>query len=111
MVERLGGVPTIPSRQGSIAAGFKGADGKNFYPLHLWADGTVSFSLVWLHTRSSLRDEGVRLQLLDGLTEIVGPTNTRNLKGFPSFRVEKLADPEIAARVGSWLTAALDRMR
>jgi hypothetical protein len=111
LVERLGGTPSFASRQGSIAAAFRGADGKDFYPLHLWAEGTVSLSLIWLHKRPGLREEGVRRQLLDGLTAIVGPTNTRNLTGFPSFKIERLADPAVAAGVERWLADALPLMR
>ena len=111
MIGNLGGQPSIPARQGSIPAGFKGADGKSFYPLHLWADGTVSLSLSWLHGRPGLRDENVRRELLDGLIAIVGQTNTQNLTGFPAFRIERLADPEIAQRTERWLAAALPRMR
>lgn len=110
LVERLGGKPSFASRQGAIAAAFEGAEGKDFYPMHLWADGTLSLSLMWLHKRSGLREESVRRQILDGLTAIVGPTNSINLKGFPSFKIEKLADPVTAAGVERWLAAALPLM-
>jgi hypothetical protein len=111
MVYKLGGQPSIAARQGSIGASFEGRDGRSFSPLHLWADGTVSLSLSWLHSRPGLKDEAVRRDLLVGMTEIVGPTNTRNLTGFPAFRVERLADPTTSARLEAWLAAALPRMR
>jgi hypothetical protein len=112
-VQRLGGVADVASpRQGSIYSAFKGADGKSFAPFHLWADGQqVSLSLMWLHQRPSLQDVAVRQRLLDGLVEIVGPTTTANLKGFPSFKVALLANATVAAKVESWLSAALEIMR
>jgi len=112
MVERLGGEADIPLKQGSIYARFKGNDGKAFYPLHLWADNaSVSFSLQYLYKRSGMAEGSVRSQLLMELVEIVGPLTTSNLKGFPSFKVDILADPIIASKTERWLTNALGRMR
>jgi len=111
LVENLGGNADIPARQGSIYAAFTGADGKPYYPLHLWGNGTVSFTLRYLYHRPSLEDEGVRQRLLDDLTKAVGPLTTSNLKGYPSFKVELLADPAVAAKFEQWLAAALEQMR
>ncbi|MFC6487707.1 hypothetical protein [Nitratireductor sp. GCM10026969] len=112
VVEGLGGVADVSSRQGSIYAAFTGSDGKVFYPLHLWAEGAlVSFTLRFLHQRSALQDEGVRRRLLDGLIQIVGPLTTMNIKGYPSFKVDLLADPNILPKVEAWLASALDQMR
>lgn len=115
LIQHLGGeVAVTPPRQGSIYAAFKGADGKTFFPFHLWGEAQmVSLSFQYLHQRPGLRDEPVRQQLLDSLVQIVGPmkTTTKTLTGFPSFKVALLADPDVAARVESWLSAALVQMR
>lgn len=111
LVEKLGGEADVASRQGSIYAGFEGADGKPFYPLHLRSGQSVSLSFRWLHSRPGLREDPVRQKLLDGLVEIVGPMTTRDLKGSPSFKVALLADPSVASRVETWLAGALNQMR
>ncbi len=112
LVERLDGEADIPSTQGSIYAGFKGNDGKAFYPLHLWKDGAcVSFSLRYLYKRSATQDEAVRRTLLDELAEIVGPLSTMNLQGLPSFKVALLADPVIVSKMENWLANTLNRIR
>jgi hypothetical protein len=112
LVERLGGEADVPSTQGSIYAGFKGNNGKAFYPLHLWADGAiVSFSLQYLYKRPGMQEENVRRQLVNELTEVVGPLTTMNLQGFPSFKVAVLADPVVASKLEHWLAITLDRMR
>jgi hypothetical protein len=110
LVERLGGTPRFARAQGSIIAAFDGENDKSFSPLHLWTNGTVSFSLGYLLERRGLREESVRQDLLDRLAAIVGPTNSRKLTGFPAFRVEKLADRKIAAGVERWLADALPLM-
>ncbi len=66
---------------------------------------------IWLYGRPSMSDEAVRQRLLDDLAEIVGPMTTRNLRGFPSFKVSLLAAPEIAERMEAWLSAAVREMR
>jgi len=111
LVEKVGGKVGIPARQGSIYACFQGADGKPYYPLHLRSSGPfVSFTLRFLYYRPMLKDEGVRQRLLNELTKVVGPLTTSNLKGYPSFKVELLADPAIAKRFEEWLTSALEQM-
>lgn len=112
LVEKLGGEANVASRQGSIYAGFKGADGKTFYPLHLWAEGSlVSFTLRFLYQRPSLQQEEVRQRLLDDLTKIVGPLTTTNLKGYPSFKIALLANPATCSKFEGWLAAALEEIR
>lgn len=112
MVNRLGGETGFAARQGSIYGAFAGNDGKNFYPLHLWADGAlVSLTFRWMHQRPGLRDEAVRQRLLDEMVAIVGPTTTTNLQGFPGFKVALLADAGRAQQLETWLRSALDRMR
>lgn len=112
LVERVGGEAGVPSTQGSIYAGFTGNDGKAFYPLHLFKDGgVISFSLRYLHKRPALRDENVRMQLLNRLAEIVGPLSTTNLQGYPSFKVGLLADPIMVSRVEKWLVSTLESIR
>jgi hypothetical protein len=113
LIERRGGVTDVPSTQGSIYAAFTDAEGQRFYPLHLRAEGgaTVSFTLRYLHQRSRLRDEKVRLQLLEALAEIVGPLTTMNLKGRPCFKVERLTAPATLAKFEDWLANVLNHMK
>lgn len=112
IAEKLGGEADVASRQGSIYAGFKGTNGKPFYPFHLWSQGAlVSFTLRFLHQRPGMENEGVRRQLLEQLAGIVGPLTTMNLQGYPSFKAALLANPDVTAKVETWLPTALDRMR
>ena len=112
LLERLGAQIEIASRQGSVYGEFRGDDGKPFYPFHLWGDGQlVSLSFRWLHTRPALQAEAVRQQMLDSLVEIVGPMTTKNLVGFPSFKVSTLADPEIVQKVEAWLSSVLPKLK
>lgn len=111
LVEKLGGKADVSPGQGSIYAAFKGNDGKAFYPLHLWSEGALSFTLRFLYQRPGMQDEDVRRKLLESLAEIVGPLTTVNLKGYPSFKVDLLADPSVGSKVEHWLANALDRMR
>ena len=113
MIEKLGGEARVsPAQKGSISAVFTGFDGKTFSPLNLWSEGPrVSFSLAWLD-RPNLHDDATREQLLESSgCHSRTIDQTRNLRGFPSFKVALLADPDAARRVTTWLGAALDLMR
>ncbi|SLN13251.1 hypothetical protein [Oceanibacterium hippocampi] len=108
MVEKLGGEAGVASRQGSIFAAFRPTSGKTFYPLHLWAEGRqVSLTFRWLYQRPAFQDETTRQGLLDGLVGIVGSMTTSNLKGYPAFKVELLADRARASQVEGWLSRLL----
>jgi hypothetical protein len=104
LVEAVGGEADMATRQGSIYAEFSVTKGRPFYPLHLWSEGRlVSLSLRWLQSRPAMASAEVRKEWLDRLVAIVGPTSTTNLTGFPSFRVELLADPSTASRMEAYL--------
>lgn len=104
MVEKLGGEATMASAQGSIYAAFQDAEGKTLYPLHLWGNNaTVSLSYRWLKAARPLSDEAVRQQWFERLQAIVGPLSGNNLAGFPSFKVDLLADPSIRKGVDEFL--------
>ncbi|HEX8387388.1 MAG TPA: hypothetical protein VF636_00100, partial [Sphingomonas sp.] len=112
LVEHCGGVADVASRHGSIYAEFTGASGRAFYPFHLWKDGLlVSLSLRWLKNRPALQDAAARKRWYDQLEEIVGPLSTSNLTGFPSFKLELLAQPAIASAVQAYLTDLVAFMR
>lgn len=104
LVEALGGEADVATRRGSIYAQFTGTTGRPFYPFHLWSEGRfVSLSFRWLQSRPAMASAEVRQEWLDRLVAIVGPTSTTNLAGFPSFRVDLLADPSTASRIQSYL--------
>ncbi|MGI0524112.1 hypothetical protein [Rhizobium giardinii] len=66
---------------------------------------------VILYKRPGMQEENVRRQIVNELTEVVGPLTTMNLQGFPSFKVDLLADPAVAFNTEKWLARALDGMR
>jgi hypothetical protein len=67
--------------------------------------------LLWLKSRPALIEESARKELLDTLAQVVSPLSTTNLSGFPSFKVELLAEPVVAQQVEKWLSTALEKMR
>lgn len=104
LIESLGGTADVASSGGSIYAAFRGQSGRLVFPFHLWADSrTVSLSLRWLQYRPVMKDASIRREWYDRLRSIVGPLTTTNLGGFPSFSVELLTKPEIAAAVRDYL--------
>jgi hypothetical protein len=112
LVEAAGGEAEVASQHGSIYAGFVGAGGRKFFPFHLWVDGRlVSLSLRWLKNRPALAHVAARQQWYDRLVEIVGPLSTSNLSGFPGFKVELLADKQVAAQVQTFLVDLVRHMR
>jgi hypothetical protein len=99
IIEAAGGDALVASTNGSILSSFPGADGRWFYPFHLWkqkAGGQLSISLGYLKDRVAFADEAVRQQLYDRATAIFGPLSTRTLKGFPGVPVTRLNDPKVA---------------
>ena len=105
MIEALGGRAEVASRHGSIYAGFTGSSGRTFYPFHFWVDGRfISLSLRWLKNRPAMAETSVRQEWYDRLAAIVGPLSTTNLSGFPSFKADLLAKPDIAAKVKHYLS-------
>ena len=104
LVEAAGGEAGIATQQGSIYAAFTSPNGRKFFPYHLWKDGNlVSLSLRWLQNRSALASVAARRVWYDKFVEIVGVTTTDNLSGFPSFKVELLANPEMARALQLYL--------
>lgn len=111
MVEKLGGQALVAPTQASVHARFTGRDGKAFSPLKLWPSRRkeVAFGLGDLLPR--LPDTTVRQEILSALQQIVGPTSTDKLQGYPAFDVAKLAEPTTVSRLEAWLAAGLDKMR
>lgn len=98
LIEELGGqAQPVPKTQGSIYAEFQAKDRKPVYPFHLWRTRNVSLSFAYLLSRPAL-DESMRRRFYDQLIDIMGPLSTENLQGYPSFKVEKLADPALLKR-------------
>lgn len=105
LIEELGGEADVASSNGSIYAQFRAANGRAFYPFHLWKDGAlVSLSLRWLKNRTAMKDASTRKEWLDRLQSLVGPLSTENLAGFPAFCVTLLADSNTAAQVKDYLS-------
>lgn len=109
-VEGLGGQAVVSPKQDAINASFTGPDGKPFTALQLARQGQL-VSLPFGYLLSRLPDEAVRSDLLRTLVEVVGPTRTTNLNGFPSFDVARLAAPGGAERFTEWLRTAVEAIR
>jgi hypothetical protein len=93
IVHRLGGSTAVASTQGSIVGKVRSRDGKNRYPAFMHRPGHVSIPFGWTHHLPGLEDVEVRQEFLDRFNAAIGPLTTSNLKGFPSFQVERLNEP------------------
>lgn len=90
ILEELGAELDVASTQGSVFARIQTDQGKPAYPVSLTKEGrgTVNFGYLPYDVTEDRRRE-----FHERFTEAVGPLSTANLKGYPSFRLETLADP------------------
>lgn len=104
LIEENGGQAEVTSTQGSIVAIYESPAGI-LYPFLLtrYSKGAVQLCLGYLKSRARFADEGLRQQLYDRCTGIVGQLTTRSLNGFPGFPVTKLNEPRVRDEIAAFL--------
>lgn len=112
LMAELGAETGVTSRQGSIYARVATVDGKEAYPLYLEDTGRANICFRYNHSRGRLANEELRRSVLNRFSDAVDPLSTDNLKGWPAFSIERLTDPDTAARfrevARSWLDLCRD---
>jgi hypothetical protein len=91
----------VSSAQGSIYMQIPILDGKSTFPLYLVKNGTAQIGFGSVLTSPMLAAEEVRRGYYDRFAATVGPLSSKNLKGYPSFPLERLSDPTRAATFGA----------
>lgn len=110
IIQRAGGVVETPTTQGSIYGCFVSANGRKFYPFHLWPAKvtTVSLSLSYLSNHPAFASETVRQSLLHDAASRLGPLSSNNINGFPAFPAELLLDERYATAFSNLLAKVLE---
>lgn len=98
----------VASTQGSIYVQLPTADGKSTFPFYLVKNGTAQIGFGNVLASSALAPEESRRHFYDRFAAAVGPLSSKNLKGYPSFPLERLSD---AARVATFRAVAEDFFR
>lgn len=111
LMQELADEIEVASTQGSIYARIKREGGKASYPFFLTRSGTGQIGFGWLGGSPALADETVRQEFYDRLSAAVGPLSTKNLRGFPSFPLERLAQPEASSAFATEARAFVQRCR
>ena len=69
-------------------------NGRSCYPFFILKNGTVQVAFGYVIGAPALATEEARRRFYDRFTETVGPLSTPKIDGFPSFPLERLADPQ-----------------
>lgn len=89
----------VASTQGSIYACITSPSSKNSYPFFLTKQGKCQLGFGWITAAPALEPLEIRQAFYNRFKEAVGDLSNENYKtGFPSFPLEKLADPQCAER-------------
>lgn len=94
LIAAAGGHAEVTRAQASLIAVFD-LPGDTIYPITLsrQGKGSVQLCFAYLMNRPAFADEGVRRQIYDQLTSIVGALSTSKISGYPGFPLAKLNDP------------------
>lgn len=88
------GEVSVASTQGSLYVALKTPHG-NTYPFFVTKAGTGWIGFAYLNGSPSLSEEGARKSFYDRFNAAIGPLSTPfNPAGTPSFKLERLADPQ-----------------
>jgi hypothetical protein len=87
----------VASTQGSIYCRIPNNAGKWSYPFFLLKNGTAQIGFGSLTGSAALQSEEARMSFYERFSAVVGPLSTRNLKGFPSFALARLAEDRRSA--------------
>lgn len=93
MMESYGGEVDVASTQGSIYLKLEAASGKFVYPLFLLKKGTAQIGFGWVAQASALVSDEARRAFFQRFEKAIGPLSSSNIKGYPSFPLERLSDP------------------
>jgi hypothetical protein len=85
----------VPSTQGSIYSSLTTVLGRSVYPLFLLKNGTAQIGFGWVTAAPALSAEETRRAFYERFAAAVGPLSAKwHPKGFPSFPLERLANPD-----------------
>lgn len=94
IVSASGADTGVASTQGSIYATLRTVLGRSAYPFLVLKNGTAQIGFGWVGAAPVLSTEEARRAYYDRFAAAVGPLSAKwHPKGFPSFPLERLANP------------------
>ncbi len=93
MLHSLGAETDVASTQGSIYTRVLSPQGKANYPIFM-TKGRVQIGFGWIGASSVFESNDARESFFQRFDAAIGPLSTKNIRGFPSFPLERLGNIE-----------------
>lgn len=111
LIAATGGEPVIPNTQGSIKANYRAANGKAVDPMYLMSGGGLVLALGYLANTPAYASDDSRRSLLARYAELVGPLRSDNAAGYPSFKVARMSEPDVANGIRAILVEIVQALK
>lgn len=105
VIAATGAETGVASTQGSVYSRLPTALGRPTYPLFLQKNGTGQIGLGYVATLPAFQSDESRQAIYKRFADAVGPLSSSNIRGYPSFPLERLTEP---SRLSAFHQVALD---